>query len=190
MRPRLPIPPFAALLVALIWCAPAAAQDRAYWWEGEPRPAAAPYGLLLLGEATPTQRRGGIRGFLQPLGVHDLPAGRSEVPLLVPVRQAGQAPDQTRTEWSDAMFLNRFWDAGRDAAERERLGLAAPGPWVVYRHSTGTLAADLGAADGFWMRHWILAYRRAVAAAPTPEALAARLKEVLPEAPVALTLRR
>ncbi len=136
------------LLLLLLPTTPAA-QDRAYWWEGAPRPMSAPYGLLLLGAARPDQRQGAIRGFLQPLGIHDLPNGRSRVPLVVPVLLAGQAPNQTRTEWSDAQFLDRFWDAGRDATLRAELALAGPGPLLVYRHATGALVADLSAASGF-----------------------------------------
>lgn len=167
----------------------AVAQDRAYWWEGAPRPATAPYGLLLLGEARADQRQGAIRGFLTPLGIHDLPDGRSRVPLVVPVLLAGQAPNQTRTEWSDAQFLDRFWDAGRDAALRAELKLAGAGPLLVYRHPDGSLVADLSAAPAFWVRHWLLAYRRAVAAAPGPAALERELRAALPDAPVRISRR-
>ncbi|MGP1256998.1 MAG: hypothetical protein ACTS10_21450 [Kiloniellales bacterium] len=179
----------AILLLLATFSLPAWAQDRAYWWPSDPTPDAFPHGLLLLGSATAAQRHAAIRGFLQPLGHHDLPAGQSSVPLYVPVMPDTRATDTgIPTEWSDDLFLERHWDHDRDAALRSSLGLTG-GPLVIYRTGGPTLVADLSGASPFWLRHWILAYRRAAASAPSPARLSAELQAILPEAPVMLDLR-
>jgi hypothetical protein len=190
MRPGLPLRFAALLLCVALGAGPAVGQDRAYLWPGDPAPAAPPYGLLLLGSADPAQRLAAIRAFLAPLGVHDLPEGASQVPLVVPVLpDARAAATGIPTEWSDDRYLDRHWDAERDAGLREDLGLPAGGPMLVYVSAGGALVQDLSAASAFWVRHWILAYRRQVATAPAPAALGARLRETLPDAPAALSRR-
>ena len=179
----------AILLLLLTFFLPAWAQDRAYWWPNDATPATFPHGVLLLGNATAAQSRAAIRGFLKPLGQHDLPAGQSSVPLYVPVvPDARAAHTGIATEWSDDVFLERHWDHDRDAALRGRLKLAG-GPLLIYRTEGPALIADLSDASPFWVRHWILAYRRAAASAPSPTRLAAELRTVLPDAPVTLDLR-
>ena len=179
----------AILSLLLTFSLPAWAQDRAYWWPNDAAPATVPHGMLLLGSATAAQRHAAIRGFLKPLGLHDLPAGQSSVPLYVPVvPDARAAHTGIATEWSDDVFLERHWDHDRDGALRSGLDLAG-GPLLIYRTEGSALVVDLSDASPFWVRHWILAYRRAAASAPSPIRLARELRTVLPDAPVTLDLR-